>query len=361
MANYPFYLGTYTNPNVGGPQSEGIYRAVLEGESGQIRDLRLVARVKNPSFVALSRDGRRLYAVCEIEGSAVAAWAIEGEGEARFLGSQASSGGGACHLCLDAKQKNVLVANYGGGSVASFPIVKDGGLSAARAVVQHQGSGPNLRRQEKPHAHAIYGDESGRFAYACDLGTDQVKIYAFEAATGALTPAKMPAARVLPGAGPRHLALHPRGYAYVNNEMGLSVTVFKRDLASGALRILQNLPTLPSGAASQGATTAEIALHPSGDWLYVSNRGHNTIAAYCVGGDGFLSLIGHFATPNEPRGFGISGDGKWLVVGGQKAHQIAAYSIDARTGNLQPKGQNVAVGAPVCVVFAPEPRLELAR
>lgn len=352
MAQYPIFLGTYTNPNAGSPQSEGIYRAILGGESGQIRDLQLVARVKNPSFVALSRDERVIYAVCEIEGSAVAAWALEGKREARFLGSQPSGGAGACHLGLDASGKNLFVANYSSGSVASFPIEPNGAIGAARARVQHEGHGPDLRRQEKPHAHAIYGDESGRFVYACDLGTDQVKIYAFEATTGALTPAKMPAARVVPGAGPRHLALHPRGFAYVNSEMGLSVTVFRRDLSSGALKILQNLPTLPQGAPTPGVSTAEIALHPSGDWLYVSNRGHNSIAAFCVGGDGFLNLIGHFPTPNEPRGFGISGDGKWLVVGGQKAHQIAAYSIEAHTGELHASGQNVAIGAPVCVVFA---------
>ncbi len=353
MSQIPFYIGTYTNSSPGAAHSEGIYRAVLDPESGQVRDLQVVARVKNPSFVCLSRDGRHLYAVCEIGGSAVAAWEIVAGKEALFLGFQPSGGGGACHLGLDASGKNLLVANYGGGSIASFPITENGAIGAMRSLIRHEGSGPNLKRQEKPHAHSIYGDETGRFVYACDLGADRVFSYAFDAQTGVLTPAAMAFAQGTPGGGPRHLALHPRGFAYVNEEMSLSVAVFGRDLESGALKPLQTVPTLPNGAPTQGATTAEIALHPGGDWLYVSNRGHNSIAAFCIGADGTLSPIGHYATPNEPRGFGISNDGKWLIAGGQKDHQIAAFAIDAATGKLRQIGENVAVGTPVCVVFAP--------
>ena len=349
MSQHQFYIGTYTQTNSDGPTSEGIYRATLDTQSGTLSALELVAPVKNPSFLALGRDGRHLYAVCEIEGSAVAAWAIEESG-LRFLGHQPSGGDGACHLSLNASGKHVLVANYGGGNVAAFPILEDGSLGVRSSTVQHTGSGPNANRQEKPHAHSIYGDEAGRYVYACDLGTDEVKIYHFEAEPGTLAP--ISSGHVPRGSGPRHLALHPRGFAYVNNDLGLSVSVFARDFDSGALTLLQTVPTLPANARTEEVSTAEIALHPGGDWLYVSNRGHESIAAFCIGGDGLLSLIGHFETPAEPRGFGLSPDGCFLVVGGQKAHQIAAFEIDAATGKLVARGENLGVGAPVCVVFA---------
>lgn len=354
MSQHQIYIGTYTNARADGPPSEGIYRATLDAQSGQLGDLELVARVKNPSFLALGRGARHLYAVCDFDGSAVGAWKIEANGNLSFLLHEPSGSVGACHLSVDASGKNLLVAHYGGGSVASFEILENGSLGARRDLVQHRGSGPNPKRQDKPHAHSIYGDETGRFVYVCDLGTDEIVIYDFDAAHGKLRRAASPPGRVAPGAGPRHLALHPRGFAFVNTEMGLSVAAFARDRASGALAPLQTVSTLPPGAPASGVSTSEIMLHPSGNWLYVSNRGHESLAVFGVGENGDLKLIEYVAVPAEPRGFGISPDGRWLVVGGQNAHQIAAFAIDENTGKLISTGHNIEVGAPVCIVFLPE-------
>lgn len=362
------YFGTYT-----GTASKGIYRSTLDGESGHLSAPQLVAEAENPSFLALSPNGRFLYAALEAGGGAVGAWAVggnagsgdgsgdgdgdsgnadSGDGEMTALNQQPSGGSGACHVSVDATGRNVLVANYGSGSVACFPLRDDGSLGERSALLQHTGSGPNAQRQEKPHAHSIYADPAGVFVYACDLGTDEVKIYRFDVAAGTLTPNDPPAGRVPPGAGPRHFALHPRGFAYANNEMGLSVTAFRRDAASGALSEIQTVPTLPQNSSHDGASTAEMFMHPAGRWLYVSNRGHDTIVVYEIGGDGKLTLLEHVPTPAEPRGFHISADGRWLVVGGQKDDTVAVFRIDAITGKLRATGQTVKVAAPVCVLFA---------
>ncbi|MBW3636838.1 MAG: lactonase family protein [Armatimonadetes bacterium] len=347
---HTIYLGTYS-----GPQSQGIYRCTLDERSGQLSVPVLVAEAKNPTFLALSPNGRTLDAVSEAEGSAVGAWSIGADGTLSALGYQSTGGGGGCHLSVDATGKTVLVANYGSGSVAAFPTRADGSLGERSAFIQHTGSGPDLKRQSKPHAHAIYVDEANRFAYSCDLGTDQVLIYRLDTDKSSLTPADPPFESVPPGAGPRHLAFHPAGYAYVNNEMGLSVTAFKRDPATGALTAMQTIPTLPDGAPTEGVSTAEIWVHPTGRWLYVSNRGRDTITTFDINAQGRLTWTEETSTPRVPRGFGLSPDGRWLVVGGQKDNRVAAFRIDQKTGKLTPSGQPVEVGAPVCVVFAAPP------
>jgi len=345
---HTIYFGTYN-----GPRSKGIYRSTLHGETGHLSAPELVAEASNPSFLALSPNGRYLYAAIEADGGAVGAWAIGADGELTALNQQSSVGTGACHVWVDATGRNVLVANYGDGSIACLPVREDGSLGACATFVQHTGSGPDLSRQDKPHAHAIYTDPTNAFVYACDLGTDEVKIYRFDAARGTLVPNEPAAGKVPPGAGPRHFALHPDGFAYANNEMGLSVTVFKRDSATGALTEIETVPTLPDGLVTANMSTAEMFLHPSGQWLYVSNRGPDTITVFRVATDGTLTTVDHVATPAEPRGFGISPDGRWLVVGGQNDDNIAVLKIDPHTGGLQTTGQTEQVGAPVCVLFAP--------
>jgi 6-phosphogluconolactonase len=163
--HHTVYFGTYT-----GAQSKGIYRSTLDGASGHLSTPELVAETKNPSFLALSPDGRYLYAALEAGGGAVGAWAIGADGKLTALNQQSSGGDGACHVWVDATGKNVLVANYGGGSIASFPVRADGSLGERSAFMQHTGSGPNARRQEKPHAHSVYTDPTNTFVYACDLG-----------------------------------------------------------------------------------------------------------------------------------------------------------------------------------------------
>jgi 6-phosphogluconolactonase len=346
-----FYLGTYTR----GGKSQGIYVGQLDTATGKLGAIELAAATGNPSFLALSPNGKYLYAVAEAGGGGVAAFAVGADGKLTKLNEQPTGGAGTCHVWVDATGRNVFAANYGGGSLAAFQTKADGSLGERTAFVQLVGSGPNPKRQTKPAGHAIYTDAENKFVYGCDLGSDQVWIFKLDAAKGTLTPTDPPSGRVPPGGGPRHFAIHPSGrYAYTNNEMALSVTAFARDAATGALAPVQTLSTLPEGTPTEGFSTAEIFCHPTGKWLYVSNRGHDTIAVFAIGADGRLTWLE--AAPAQvkvPRGFGIDPSGKWIIAGGQNDHRIAVLKIDQATGRLSATGQSAEVGAPVCVIFKP--------
>lgn len=345
-----FFLGTYTAKST----SEGIYTGKLDTETGKLSPIALAAKVSDPSFLAVSPDGGFLYAAMQSENK-VGAFAIGADGKLTALNQRPSGGDHPCHVWVDATGKNVLVANYSGGSIAIFPTQADGSLGERTEFVQFLGSGRDPQRQDKPHAHSIYTDAANKFVYACDLGTDNVWTFAFDAAKGTLTPAPSIAGQVPPGSGPRHLAIHPGGrFAYACNEMGMTTTAFARDPASGALTAMQTLPTLPEGADPAGGKTAEIFCHPTGNWLYVSNRGPDTIATYAIGADGKLTWIeAAHAFVKVPRGFAIDPTGKWLLVGGQEDSRLAVLKIDSATGKLTPIDQVAEVGAPVCVLFAP--------
>lgn len=344
-----FYVGTYTKP--GG--SKGIQRGSLDLATGALKLEGLAAEAKSPSFLAVHPDGKFLYAAIEAGGGAVGAFAIEKDGSLRHLNDDSTKGAGNCHVFVDASGKNVLAANYGGGSIASLPIRADGSVGPATAFVQHTGQSVNPKRQSAPHAHAIY--VNGDFAYVCDLGTDDVFVYRFDAAKGTLVPNDPPSGKVPPGSGPRHLAFHPKGgFAYVNNEMTSAVTAFAHDATKGTLTAVQTLSTLPEGYADAAKnSTAEIFCHPSGRFLYVSNRGHDSIAVFAIGADGKLTSVQHApANVKIPRGFALSPDGNWLVAAGQNSDSLASHRIDPATGKLTPASEVTGVGAPVCVVFA---------
>ena len=349
-ADATFYIGTYTKP----AKSEGVYVSKLDTDTGKLGPVELAGKAASPSYVALSPDGKFLYAAVESGKGAVAAFAVGADKKLTTLNEQPAGGDGTCHIWVDATGKNVLAANYGGGSIVGFRANADGSLGERSFFQQYEGTGPDKARQEKPHAHAIYTDSTNQFAYACDLGTDNVWTYRFDAAKGALKAAEPASAKVPPGAGPRHLAIHPNGrFAYANNEMGLSVTAFTRDTTTGALASVQNLSTLPEGTATKGVSTAEIFCHPTGKWLYASNRGHNSIAVYAIAADGKLTWIETApAGVKVPRGFGIDPTGKWLVAAGQEDDKIAVLKIDPATGKLTPNGSTAEVGAPVCILFA---------
>jgi 6-phosphogluconolactonase len=249
----------------------------------------------------------------------------------------------------------VFVANYGGGSIAAYPIDQDGSLKPASAFVQHTGSSVNPDRQKGPHAHGVTPDPSGRFLYVPDLGLDQVLIYRIDAAKGGLAPAAPPFAAVTPGSGPRHIALSRDGrHAYVINEMTMTITVFERAAATGALTPIQTLTTLPAGqAVEKGFSTAEIVLHPTGRFLYGSNRGHDSLAVYAVDpASGQLTPIEHVPTGGRmPRAFNIDPTGSFLVAGNQNSDQVAVFRIDPSKGTLAPAGTPIAVGRPVRFEF----------
>jgi len=345
-AQYVFYVGT------SGAKAQGVLRCVLDGKTGKISAPTVAAEAKSASYVALSPDAKFLYATAEAAEGAVAAYAVEGD-KLRLLNTEASKGKGPTHLAVDAARKNLVVVNYGSGSTTALPIKADGSLAAPSSSLQHVGTGPNAGRQSGPHAHGVYFHPKNGRAYVADLGTDDIFIYKFDAEKGQLTANKPKSGRVTAGEGPRHLAFHPNGkFAYVNTEMGLNVVAFSVE-RNGGLSEIQSLPTLPAGADKKGVSTAEIFVRPDGKTLYVSNRGHDSIAVYSIAQDGKLTLLQHMlGTPATPRGFGLSADGRWLVCAGQKSGTLNAYRI-GRDGKLTDTKQAVEAPSSAAVVFVP--------
>jgi 6-phosphogluconolactonase len=248
----------------------------------------------------------------------------------------------------------VLVANYGGGSIAVLPVQGDGRLSPATTFVQHEGHGADPGRQKGPHAHWIELDRANRYALAADLGLDEVLVYKFDPATGGLTPGQPPAVHLAPGAGPRHAAFHPDGrHVYVINEMQSTVTAFSYDPATGALGELQTLSTVPAGFTGQ-TDTAEIAVRADGRFLYGSNRGHDSIAIFAIdAASGKLTAAGYQPTLGKtPRHFAIDPTGTFLLAANQQTDNIAVFRIDRARGALAPVGQPYSVPRPVCVLMA---------
>ena len=345
-AQYVFYVGT------SGAKAPGILRCVLDGKTGKISVPTVAAEAKSASYVALSPDAKFLYATAEGAEGAVAAYAVEGD-KLRLLNTEASKGKGPTHLVVDAAGRNLVVVNYGSGSTTALPIKADGSFAPATSSIQHVGTGPNAARQAGPHAHGVYFHPKNGRAYVADLGTDDIFIFKFDTEKGLLTANKPKSGRVTAGEGPRHLAFHPNGkFAYVNTEMGLNVVAFSVE-RNGGLKEIQSLPTLPAGADKKGVSTAEIFVRPDGKTLYVSNRGHDSIAVYTIAQDGKLTLLQHMlGTPATPRGFGLSADGRWLVCAGQKSGTLNAYRI-GRDGKLTDTKQAVEAAAAAAVVFVP--------
>jgi 6-phosphogluconolactonase len=353
------YIGTYT-----GPKSKGIYLSTLDLATGKLSDAVVAAETTSPSFLAVHPSKKFLYAVGEIsdfqgqKAGGVSAFAIDpASGKLTLLNQQTSGGAGPCHLVVDATGKAVLVANYGGGSVESIPLAADGKLGEPASFIQHAGSSVNKSRQSAPHGHSINVDPTNRFAVAADLGLDQVLVYKFDAATAKLTPNDPPFTAVAPGSGPRHFAFHPGGkYAYVINEITCTVTAFDYNSAKGTLTEIQTITTLPH-EVRPGYSTAEVVVHPSGKFLYGSNRGHDSIAVFqIVAANGTLTAVEHEPTQGKtPRNFAIDPTGKFLLAENQASDTIVVFAIDQSTGKLEPTGHKIEVPSPVCVRFVPLP------
>jgi 6-phosphogluconolactonase len=351
------YVGTYT-----GAKSKGIYLLELDTNTGLLTPKGLAGEAVNPSFLAVHPNKRFLYAVGEVasvggtKGGGVSAFAIDAaSGKLTLLNQHSTIGSGPCHLVVDKEGRHVLAANYGGGSVTVLPIQADGLLKEASCHIEHQGSSVNKQRQEKPHAHSINLDAASRFAFAADLGLDKVLIYRFDSGSGKLTPNDPDCAKVAAGSGPRHFTFHPSGkFAYVINEMLLTVTAFAYDSAKGELRELQTIPTTPDGV-KPGYSTAEVVVHPTGKFLYGSNRGHDSIAMFSIDpSSGKLTALGTEPTRGKtPRNFNIEPSGRFLLAANQGSDTIAVFRIDASSGKLTAVGQPVEVPSPVCVKFLP--------
>ncbi|MGD1080173.1 MAG: lactonase family protein [Candidatus Sulfotelmatobacter sp.] len=354
---YLFYVGTYTAE---GSKSKGIYAFRFDADTDQIASLGLAAETTNPSFLVVHPNGRFLYAVNEIQNykgpnsGGVSAFSIDrATGKLTFLNEVPSRGADPCYITVDKTGKYVLVANYTGGSLAVFPVLKDGKLGEASAFLQHIGHGTNPERQEKAHAHSIDLSPDNRFAMADDLGLDELFVYKFDSANGSLTPNNPPFAKLDPGAGPRHFALSPTGkFAYVIAEMQSTVTAFSNDEKRGTLHRLQTISTLPKDFAGQN-DDAEIQMYPSGTFLYASNRGSDTITEFAIDpSKGTLTPVEYTPTQGKiPRSFEVDPTGKFLFAANQKSDNIVVFRIDAKTGHLTPTGQVFDVGSPVCVKF----------
>ena len=355
--NVLVYIGTYT-----GAKSKGIYVSRLDPAAGRLTPPEVAAEVISPSFLAIHPNRRFLYAVNEVgnfagkRSGAVSAFSINPDtGKLTPLNQQPSGGDGPCHLVVDSTGKALLVANYGGGSVSAFPIQADGRLGEATAFIQHQGSSVNRQRQEGPHAHGIYLDAANRFAFVPDLGLDKVLIYRFDAAKGSLAANDPASASIQPGSGPRHFAFHPKGrYAYVINEILCTLTAFSYEPQRGALKELQTLSTLPDQETLKPSySTAEVEVHPSGKFVYGSNRGHDSIVVYAIDDKtGKLTRVENQPTQGKiPRSFGIDPAGAYLLAANQSSDNVVVFRIDPATGRLQATGNVIEVGAPVCEKF----------
>ncbi len=353
------YFGTYTGET---STSKGIYVSRLDHATGALTSPELVAETPNPSYLAVHPSGAWLYAANEVRSfgdkqtGSVSAFRVDrASGRLSPVNQESSGGRGAVHLIVDKAGRNVLVANYGGGSAAVLPIGTDGALRPASAFVQHTGSGFDPRRQSAPRAHSINLDPGNRYAYVPDLGIDKVMVYRFDGERGTLMAGDPPFAAVRPGAGPRHFAFHPGGrFAYVINEIDVTLTAFAADSERGTLTELETVSTLRLGETVQpGFSTADVQVHPSGRFLYGSNRGHDTIVVFAIDPkSGRLSYIEHESTQGSgPRAFGIDPTGRYLLAANQRSDSVVVFRIDQQTGHLASTGHTVRIGSPACVKF----------
>jgi 6-phosphogluconolactonase len=354
-----FYVGTYTGEKT---RSKGIYIGTLDRADGTVRIEGVAAETRNPSFLALHPNGRYLYAISEINDSnekkgGISGFAIDpAGGRLELLNQERSGGSGPCHLAIDPAGRYVMTANYSDGAAAVLPIDGDGRLGEPTCVVRNEGSGPNPQRQKGPHGHCAAFDAAGRHAFLVDLGLDQVFAYRLDAA-GQLAPHDPPGAKLAPGAGPRHMVFHPGGqFAYVVNEMGSTLTAFEYSDKTGRLNELQTLSTLPAGFTGQN-TTAEVQVHPSGRFVYGSNRGHDSIAVFSIDPKtGRITPAGHASTRGKaPRHFALDPSGGWMIAANQNSDNLAVFRVDGRTGMPSAVGEPVAVPSPACVLFVEQP------
>jgi 6-phosphogluconolactonase len=349
------YFGTY-----GQGAQDGVFVAELDLATGTVSEPRLAGRAVNASFVALHPDHRHLYAVAEVSSlggrrtGGVVAFTIAPEtGALHQINEQASGGAGPCHLVVDKAGQDVLVANYDGGSVAVLPIDERGGLKRASSIQVHRGKGVNRARQETAHAHSVNLDASNRFAFVADLGVDKVFVYRFDAAAGKLAPNQPPTVKVADGAGPRHLAFDPTSrFAYVIDELDSTITAFWYDAENGTLSRVQVVSTLPKDFHGEN-TASEVAVHPSGKFVYGANRGHDSLAIFSVDPvSGKLIAVGHESTQGKtPRNFAIDPTGAFLLTANQDSDSVVIFRIDAATGRLRATGQKLQIRQPVCVRY----------
>lgn len=353
------FVGTYT-----GPKSKGIYRLPYQASSGKLGEASLAAEVRSPSFLAIDADKGRLISVGEVgdfgsrRSGAVSSFTLDrSTGKLTHLSTVSSVGSGPCHVNLDKSGKFVAVANYGGGSTTILPVGEDGKLGDSVSFQQHKGSSVNKSRQEAPHAHSVNFSPDNRFLCVADLGLDKLLVYKFDPKTGQITANDPASLDTKPGAGPRHFAFHPSGkYAYLLNEIDMTLESLEYDPAKGSFNRIAVTPTKPDGP-QKGESTAEVVVHPSGKFVYSSNRGHHSISVFAIQADSGKAERIQVAQGGikTPRNFVLSPDGRFLLVANQDGDSIVTFSIDQEKGTLTPVGEPVQVPMPVCLRFVAVP------
>lgn len=346
------YVGTYTRDD-----SKGIYALRFEPDSGKLSTIGVAAEIPNPSFLTIHPNRKFLYAVGELgefqgeRSGAVHAFSIDAAAhKLKLLNSLPTGGTSPCHLVVDKTGTNLLVVNYGTGSSAVFKLKADGALDRRSGYVQHTGASVNANRQKGPHAHSVNLSKNNKFAVVADLGLDQFIVYAFDAKAGTI--AAHSAAKVAPGSGPRHFHFHPSfKTAYGLSEMGSIVSVFDWNELRGELKWRDDHSTIPDGF--KGNNCAEILVHPSGKFVYASNRGHNSIAMFPLTANGGIAAKAEqFSTQGKtPRNFRIDPSGRWLLAENQDSASIVVFAIDRNSGKLTPHGDALRVPFPVCLRF----------
>jgi 6-phosphogluconolactonase len=379
MPPHLVYIGTYTDPSsqagyevtperpvmgmTGPTGAEGIYVFQQDPATGELAHRQTVSGVVNPSFLALDPGERFLFAVNETrvtngaESGAVSSFALDvSTGEPNFVSRQLSGGSNPCHLAVSPDGRFLLVANHEHGRVAVLPIDAAGQLAPATDIRQDASIDPAGRR--RPHAHFVTPDPSGNFVLSTDTGTDRISVYRLDTQAGRLVPNQPPWGETHPGGSPRHLAFHPGGrYLYANGEADLTLSVFAYDAPSGTLTPRQHVSTIPDGVTGR-LSTAQIAAHPNGRFVYVSNRGHDSIAIFRIDPtSGTATLIANKPTRGQtPRNFALDPPGRFLYVANQNSRSIICFRVDQETGLLAATPHFAEVPAPTCILFARGPR-----
>ncbi len=359
FAQYWVFFGCYTDGKV----SKGVYRAEMDAATGKLSAPELAAEVGSPSFLHIAPDGKTLYAVGESagkDGGGVYSWKLDpATGKLSDQVSLTSKGAGPCHISTDAKNQFAVVANYGGGSTTLFKLKPDGGLDSRTGFLQHEGKVFDAKRQGGPHAHCGFFDGTGALVLVPDLGLDKVMIHKLNRDTGEIAPHDPAFVKLPDRSGPRHLHIAPdNSVAFVCGEIDMTVNVVKMDVKNNKFELVQSLSTLPAGEkVIPQFSTAECRIHPSGKFVYVSNRGHNTVAAFKYDAAAMtVSLAGHITGDiKTPRNFNITPDGGWMLIASQDGDKVGVYKIDTATGLAKETEFSAKVAKPVCVKFLAKP------
>ena len=347
------YVGTFSARG-----SEGIYVYDWNLETGDFKPVQTVPGRESPSFLAIHPNRKYLYSVnregiTEGEDSgSVASYRIDpNSGQLTFLTEVSSLGAGPCHVQADQTGQLLFVSNYAEGNFTVYPVEEDGRIGENLYNFTYEGQGPNLARQQKPHLHSALPSPDNRFVFAADLGTDRLYTYRIKPGKGKLRPAKTPWASIEPGGGPRHFDFHPNGkWVYVAEELSSHVTAFKYDARKGSMNQIQRLSTLPTDFTDP-SFCADIHVHPSGRFLYVSNRGHQSLAVYSIDqATGKLTMVDTPSVRGDwPRNFLISPDGRWCLVANERSDNVTVFTIDQQTGKLTFTGKELKIPSPVCL------------